>query len=237
MGNREWFVWVSSTPVAAWFDELFEHDWKLSKKGGLGAVALLPESILPGGMMAFAAVPATEFDVQSLKACKVFPVISPDNYQQVLASHLQNAERSICIQQQYITAGEGVNDLLAILEKKKKAGIKIRILVSPKFPEYWNLSVKTLTAANLDSSLRASNLKYIIHNHNKGVLIDDRYSLVSSTNWSENSITRARETGLMIDSEEASAYYQSVFDFDWRVGLEPNTLVKAFALVAQADMV
>ena len=67
------------------------------------------------------------------------------------------------------------------------------MIVSPAFrkmgaKDNWELSADSLDAYNLKDCLRAMNLKYFTHLHNKGVLIDRRIAVVSSTNWSENSI-------------------------------------------------
>jgi phosphatidylserine/phosphatidylglycerophosphate/cardiolipin synthase-like enzyme len=47
------------------------------------------------------------------------------------------------------------------------------------------------------------------------VLIDRKIAVVSSTNWSKNSIEAARETGFLIESKSAAGYYSQVFDLDW----------------------
>lgn len=236
-GNREWFAWVSNTDLAEWFTTLFEHDWKLSKSGG-HVVGLIPPVVeLTNPEFAFAAIPPTQFDSLVLSGtARVFPLISPNNYASDLLLHLKEASSSICIQQQYILAGKGVDDLLDVLEQKKKKGkVKIRILVSPKYGKNWYRSVDTLKAAGLGTTLRAQNLKFVIHGHNKGVLIDNHLSVVSSTNWSENSVTLGREAGLLIESREVSRYFREVFDFDWSVGLKPSDVEPSFGLIADAD--
>lgn len=234
-GNREWFAWMSNDSLAQWFSTLFEHDWKLAKSGG-HVVGLIPQMArLADAEFAFAAVPPTQFDRKVLAdKARVFPLISPNNYASDLLPHLKAAKSSICIQQQYILAGKGVDDLLEVLEQKKKK-VKIRILVSPKYGKNWYRSVETLKAAGLGTTLRAQNLEFVVHGHNKGVLIDDSLSVVSSTNWSENSVTRGREAGLLIESKEVSRYFQGVFDFDWSVSLKPTDVEPSLGLIADAD--
>lgn len=234
-GNREWFAWISNENLAQWFATLFHHDWNLSKAGGHVVGFLPPVEELTESAFAFAAVPTMQFDRKVLEdAARVFPLISPNNYTSGLLPHLKEAKSSICIQQQYIWAGKGVDDLLDVLEQKKKK-VKIRIIVSPKYGKSWYRSIDTLEAAGLSATLRAQNLKFVIHGHNKGILIDDSLSVVSSTNWSENSVTRGREAGLLIESKEVSSYFQKVFDFDWSVSLKPGDVEPSLGLIADAD--
>lgn len=54
--------------------------------------------------------------------------------------------------------------------------------------------------------------------HNKGVIVDERWSLVSSINWSQNSPLSNRELGLILASPEVAQYYGRVFDSDWQQG-------------------
>ena len=87
----------------------------------------------------------------------------------------------------------------------------------------------TLEAFNLKDRLRAMNLTYYTHLHNKGLIFDRQKVLVSSTNWSENSISRAREAGVLVESAEIAEYFAGVFDYDWSVAWDtkdvPENLV------------
>lgn len=55
----------------------------------------------------------------------------------------------------------------------------------------------------------------ILKVHNKGMIVDGRYVLISSINWNYNSANNNREAALILDSPEAAAYYTKVFDYDW----------------------
>jgi phosphatidylserine/phosphatidylglycerophosphate/cardiolipin synthase-like enzyme len=88
----------------------------------------------------------------------------------------------------------------------------------------WEASSAALDAFGLKDRLRAMNLRFITHLHNKGVIIDRETVLVSSTNWSENSIARAREAGVAIQAASVAEYYAQVFDFDWESGVLPDAV-------------
>src|SRR5262249_48588016 len=139
----------------------------------------------------------------------------------------------IDLEQQYIIAGgpktQGLLDDLA----ERKDHVQIRILVSPAFAASWKKSLDTLEAAGLDDRLRAINLDSFTHLHNKGVLVDGRFTVVSSTNWSENSITQAREAGVLSDSPEIGDYFTKVVDVDWGSGIDPADVPKHLAAMAE----
>jgi len=220
-GNREWLLRADSAEVASWFADLFDADWDIPANAG-AAVAAGPPALAGDGTLeaALAVKPAEIFDLEAAsKPVELKPVVSPDNYRREVAKILRGAKKSIWLQQQYILAGKGVRDLLEIVRQRKEAGVRVRILVSPKFKKGWDGTVETLTAFGLEEDLKASNLRYVIHCHNKGVLVDSERVVVSSTNWSENSIYRAREAGVAIRSREVAKYFEDVLRFDWSVGL------------------
>lgn len=238
-GNREWLIRVDDKAVAAWFEDLFQKDWDIPAMPlPKGMAEAAPLQLSPTLMSAEAFTrPSTLFDIQSAsKPVRLLPLISPVNYLAELSRALRAAKRRIWIQQQYIMAGRGVNELLEIVHSKTTT-CDIRIIASPKFPSAWDKTEKTLRAAGLIGALRAQNLAHVIHGHNKGVIIDDKLVVVSSTNWSENSVTRAREAGLLVKSKELTGYFAGVFALDWSEGLSLAQLKSRTVLVSAAEMV
>lgn len=55
----------------------------------------------------------------------------------------------------------------------------------------------------------------ITYIHNKGILVDDDLSLVSSINGSRNSVLFNRELAVQLKSRGANRYFTQVFDADW----------------------
>lgn len=51
--------------------------------------------------------------------------------------------------------------------------------------------------------------------HNKGIIVDGKTVLVSSTNWSGDGVLRNRDAGLIIHNEEVAQCYLQVFLDDW----------------------
>jgi phosphatidylserine/phosphatidylglycerophosphate/cardiolipin synthase-like enzyme len=148
--------------------------------------------------------------------------MSPENYFALVRDLIRNAESSIDIEQQYIkVGGKRTKDLLRELAARKNE-VEIRIIVSAAYEEGWIQSVDSVRAAGLYSRLRALSLDSFTHLHNKGVLVDGKYTVVTSTNMSENSITQAREAGVLIESEAIGEYYRRAVDVDWASGIAPS---------------
>jgi len=70
------------------------------------------------------------------------------------------------------------------------------------------------------------NLDHYKHLHNKGILVDGHTVVVTSTNWSNNSVAFARETGLIIRSKDVAGYYAKAFERDWKNGLDPDDAIR-----------
>jgi phosphatidylserine/phosphatidylglycerophosphate/cardiolipin synthase-like enzyme len=226
-GNREWIVRIDDTSLAKWFKGLFAADWDIPEMemppGIALEVELRPEATYFPSLLAN--IPDEVFDLKNIELqnpITVTPVISPVNYFDLVKRLISEAQTSVDIEQQYILCGgPKTQGLLAALEQRKD-DLEIRIIVSPAFrkegaKDNWELSMDSLDAFNLKDRLRAMNLSYYTHLHNKGVIIDRQKVIVSSTNWSENSIARAREAGVLIESPEIAEYYAKVFDFDWSI--------------------
>jgi len=224
--NREWIIRIDNPSLATWFKALFDADWDIP----ILPAALAEAEVPPPGPTFFpamlAAPPAQVFDIQQFdlaQPVKVTPIISPNNYFNVVGGLIMAAQASIDIEQQYILeGGPKTVILLKALHRRKADGIQIRVIVSPAFrkvgaTDNWEKSMNSLDKYGLLDCLRAMNLSFFAHLHNKGVLIDRQKVLVSSTNWSENSITCAREAGVLIQSPDVAEYYAKVFDLDWSV--------------------
>jgi phosphatidylserine/phosphatidylglycerophosphate/cardiolipin synthase-like enzyme len=230
-GNREWLMRFDNAPLAASFKSLFLADWQIPAHPGPLGVAP-PARIVPvaGHVPAALFTPPTQiFDIARVDLATpatITPIISPDDYFTLARDLIMAANTSVDIEQQYILAGDThIDGLLAALAARKDE-LTIRIIVSPAFREAgkldnWERSVASLTQFGLLDRLRAMNLDFYTHLHNKGLIIDRQTAVVTSTNWSENSIDRAREAGVIVPVPQVAEYFAQVFDFDWSIGLDP----------------
>lgn len=226
-GNREWLIHIKDEELAVWYAGLFQADWdipELDAPHGAAVVLEEPPPILETRAAAVT-VPATVFDIETpdlVNGVRVTPILSPDNYFKLVRKLIRDAQSSIDIEQQYIQAGGPKTRALLEELRARKGQVEIRIIVSPAYEESWKSTIETLTAADLIDKVRAINLNSFTHLHNKGVLVDAKFAVVTSTNMSENSITQAREAGVLIESEEIGDYFKRVVDVDWESGFDPD---------------
>jgi phosphatidylserine/phosphatidylglycerophosphate/cardiolipin synthase-like enzyme len=239
-GNREWFIRFDDAGIAKWFTGLFNADFKIPPK--LSAAAQIAAPLDQSDLLIAAAAPAPgrlfkSKDVKDPAGATITPIVSPDNYLKEVKALLKTAERSVCLQQQYVLAGKGIRDLLEIIAQRRtqKSKLELRIITSAAFAKNWEATKKTLDAAGMLGALRALNTRSFTHCHNKGVIVDDTAVVVSSTNWSENSVMRAREAGVLVRSKEIARYYRDVFDLDWKEGLKPADVDRTSTVLDGAD--
>jgi len=241
-GNREWIVRIDNAGLATWFRTLFDADWNIPDLPAAAPEVEVPPAeptLVPAILLA---LPPQVFDIQPFdlaQPVKVTPVLSPNNYYRVVRRLILQAQTSVDVEQQYILeGGPKTQGLLQALQQRKADGIQIRVIVSPAFrkvggKDNWEKTMDSLDKVGLLDCLRAMNLDTFTHLHNKGVLVDRRQVLVSSTNWSENSITLAREAGVLISSPDVAEYYARVFDLDWSIAWPaadvPANLTQLFA--------
>lgn len=119
--------------------------------------------------------------------------------------------------------------LMAVVEAARR-GVRVRVLLDgvwyntePYDPRDNDDTVRFLDdlarREGLDLQARVLNLAAtgLEKIHAKGIIVDGRRVLVSSTNWTENSFKGNREVGVLVDHPKAAAYYASLFQRDWEL--------------------
>jgi len=218
-GNREWLLRIDDLPIAKWYKTLFEADWAIEEFGGAPSFDI---EAVEAVRVAVPFDPPLDLPVQHFASLQgaITPLVSPDNYFAEVKKIIDRATERVYVQQQYIKGGPNapsIDKLVKAVAARAAAGVDVRIIVSSRFASGWTRSKETLEAHGLIGNLKAINLKNFVHCHNKGVIADDNV-VVSSTNWSENSVRRAREAGALISSKDLGLYYASAFDDDWDNG-------------------
>jgi len=220
-GNRGWGVYLDDQALASYFEQVFLSDIRMKNSVPIAGVAGQNES--------FAQDPYTaEFAPGQFSGARVTPVIAPDTSYLIL-DLINSARGTIEIEQAYITneTATSLNPYLAAAINASRRGVQVRVLLD----SYWyNIEeekdndemvafINRIAAeehlplearcANLDQN----NLEKI---HNKGVIVDNRSTLISSINWNSNSPNFNREAGVIIDHAGVAQYYREVFEDDWQ---------------------
>jgi phosphatidylserine/phosphatidylglycerophosphate/cardiolipin synthase-like enzyme len=135
----------------------------------------------------------------------------------------------VYVEQQYIRGAQP--QIIALLDAVASAraanpNLDIRVVLAAPFPgARFNKEADAIRALatshglGLGSHVRILNPRYLVHCHNKLVVVDDERVLVSSQNWSDSAVTLNREAGLLIDHPPIARYFRAVFNLDWRTGV------------------
>ena len=128
-------------------------------------------------------------------------VVCPFNCREVIEALLENAEKSIVIQTQYIVDDE----ILDILHKKSEE-VDIAIIVADTDDNYdlisyfWPWIARTLKTH---------------YNHTKMILVDEKYLLLGSMNLSANSLDKNREIWIILMDTWHISEFEKRFQQDW----------------------
>jgi hypothetical protein len=152
---------------------------------------------------------------------KIQPLLTPDPaadgspamYAQQMLALISGARQTLYIQLQYIHPSTKEEDapfsaLLDAISARVAAGVDVRIILSQWQNSQW---MERLQAAGIDTTLVR-----IQHGvHNKGFVVDHRYTVVSSQNWSGEGVMNNRDAGLIIDNGTVAKYFEGIFLHDW----------------------
>jgi len=241
IGNRGWEVVIESVSLARKLQDIFEFDIKKEyedvvriQNGPIPNTNHIEDFSPPSEKFyrPFKPIPIGEGNVR-----KVRVIDSPDSSRS-LKSMIRTAKTSIEVEQMSFPPTwrdnnheKQVSPMIIEIVKAAKRGVKVKVLVnddrvfdpgSPEdekkpnqltadlFMEYARCYDLPISARVIDIEKTA--LSYI---HNKGVIVDNELVLVSSINWTKNSVMNNREIAVLMESEDAAKYYKRAFDFDW----------------------
>jgi len=223
-GNRGWGAVVRDAEIAEYFTEVFTADISgYDIYPYIPGTEPLPETWTDEKITPY-------FSEMTLYNVNITPVISPDT-SGLVPELIRSATNSIDVQQAYISPyPDGENTWLATVLDAADRGAEVRVMLDGM---YYNTEddadndelVATLNRyGNAVSAKLLSPSAYLTKLHNKGVIVDGEYVLISSINWNYNSPNNNREAGLIIQSTEAAKYYTAVFSFDWNGDYEKDPL-------------
>ncbi len=221
--NREYHVVIEHAGLAKTFERYLNHDFRLAAGGeepsfGLApdlAVAETPEEV------AFAQ-PPTYFEPLSIRRkVRVQPVLTPDNYAEVVQGLIESATERVYFQNQYINLNPSggfpaFEKLIDALLQKMSDGLDVRVLCRDLMKED---KLDMLLALGFDRS----KIRFMTNTHTKTIIVDGKRILVGSHNWSNEGTVSNRDASLLFDDPEIAGYYEKIFLYDWerRGGASP----------------
>jgi phosphatidylserine/phosphatidylglycerophosphate/cardiolipin synthase-like enzyme len=230
-GNRDMGVAIRSKPLATFFANLLRSDMKLEldaetiealgvavkRKKAPDLVEAFPED-LP--MQLF---PSKTFNPSG--TIRVRPILTPDNYLDVIPALLESATQSIYMEHQYIRSkqDEIIKLLTAIRNARaRNPALDVRIILGKIFSttdfrkEQDNIAnLKQNFGLVLDQNIRYIDTKRFVHCHNKMIIVDGTDVLISSQNWSSTGVGNNREGGVLMHYPDIAQYYATIFESDW----------------------
>lgn len=222
-GNRDMGIAIESAPLARFFTGVLKSDMKLQLTAphleGFVSPALDKDFLIEAPKrMPDPLFPSRLFNPDD--AIEIQPVLSPDNYMDVVEAWLKTAKKSIRIEQQYIRVNQpNIQRLLKAIPD----GVKVQIIIArpigaDNVPKTMNEMSTLENTYGFDVRLLS---KQFVHCHNKLIVVDGSSVLISSQNWSDFAVTKNREAGVIVYDKEIAKYYQKIFDADWTMSDEP----------------
>ncbi len=221
-GNREWHLVIEDEPLAKMYETFILYDMRKAAE----AAAFIPESslelpdlLIPETMFLPKAVvtqprpfAARTFARPGEDPIRVKALMSPDNYAAEILALIKAAERSLYLQFSYIRQPSTAlfDQIISAIAEKMQGGLDVKVLVGTNQDQ--NHSILLTTQRGWKRSMFRRQTSKV---HNKGILIDDRITVVGSNNWSSDGTQYNRDTSLVLFSEGIAAYYREVFLFDW----------------------
>jgi len=212
VSNREWNIAVTDTQIAAYFRSVFDYDWQRgtpynSGTHGTGTALTYTET---GSTYPRPFASAGHFS----GLMNITPIVSPDTSKQGLLACINSAQATLDIQIPYFTdvGGAGaVDDVIAAIVAAKARGVTVRVITAED--KDW-LEIQTILISH-GIPIAWQDTRWFSALHNKGIIVDGRIVLVSSINYSDESITQNREAGFIIENDQVAQWYQAVYDYDW----------------------
>ncbi|MHA1792014.1 MAG: phospholipase D-like domain-containing protein [Promethearchaeota archaeon] len=207
--------------IVDYFNDLFDEDWEIGEiydpdTDGMGFAQTRDIDGSPSY------IPFSSENVN--ENMSVIPIVSPDNSESAIIWLINKANFSLYIEQMYIY--ETLGDILLSIINAKSRGVDCRVILDDGSEEHNNASADILKKHGIPVRIlkeRSTEGAPFNVQHNKGIIVDDKLTLISSINWSPQSLRYNRETGLIIESESVSNYYDQLFSYDWIHAVEYNS--------------
>jgi phosphatidylserine/phosphatidylglycerophosphate/cardiolipin synthase-like enzyme len=145
-------------------------------------------------------------------------VITNRDYFPAVIQLFEHAEKSIYVfmfsARIYIEYPDDVNwELMHGLIAAKKRGVDVKVILDASS---WNTD-NTLKNKHMADSLKAGGVEVYydpldVTSHPKLLIIDHRYTVIGSTNWSYYAIELNNEASVVIDSEPVAAAFEEWFN-------------------------
>lgn len=225
--DRDWHVIVEHEGLALAFEKIIEQDLTIASKHQAQGM------MMPAGIQAAtntqalappqkAKVPKTYFAPKTIAGnMTIQPVLTPDNFAQVIVPLIRGTKHTFVMQTQYITppkstpapgsaaaqSDQVLEALIAAIVELIKEGRSVQLIMS----EFETQDKIELLKAR---GIPPQKIKIQHKVHNKGMIIDSSIVVMGSQNWSGQGVSTNRDASLVIHNADAAKYWGQIFDHD-----------------------
>ncbi|TFG34362.1 hypothetical protein EU527_03965 [Candidatus Thorarchaeota archaeon] len=212
--NREWSIAMTDTDVTQYYRDVFDYDWS-------NGVDYNATEHGTGDPLSYSQTSSTYLRPFAEAGhfsgeMNVTPIFSPDTSLQGILYCINAAQATLDIQIPYFTnsaAGNEVTQILNAIIAAKNRGVTVRVITEEAY-DFVEVA-ELLTEHNIP--IVWQDTRWFTANHNKGIIVDGRIVLISSINYSDNSIVNNREAGVIIENTDVAQWFQAIYDFDWGI--------------------
>lgn len=240
IGNRGWEIVVDNKVLAKEMTQIFTTDTDMSFKDVIEyqpSPLPIKDPLPAAGSQVDLTRKQYAFPIGSGIISTVKIIASPDsaddlkNMIDLATSHLEVQHMNLPAVWKDSTGTKILSPLVGQMIAAAKKGVTVRVLlnddhvfdpkpnptvpgVNDKTADFLNKYAKCKKLPIQARIVNVSNVG-ITYIHNKGMLADDEWALISSINGSQNSVENNREIAVQVNSQDAAAYYGAAFDSDW----------------------
>ncbi len=221
--NREWHAIIEHTGLAATYELAIRGDFEANRgTRPEEVVAVLPELYYLPGVRAEAHEaerPLTYFEpFDDDRVFKVQPLLTPDNYLDVVLPVIKAATSSLLIQNQSLaTPPDNPDDRYVefwnVVRDQQRRGRDVRLIFRIMERSPWD--ARATHEKLRDLGLDPARIKVQFGCHTKGIVIDGQRVLLGSHNLTNMGATSNRDASLLFDDAPLAEYFGKLFEHDW----------------------
>lgn len=217
--NREWHVVLQDKGISKQFEDHILQDVEDAR---VEREAAAPEDLVIW-IDSLAELTTTEeapaarryFEPHAIdRKIRVQPILTPDNYPALVLDMIRSAKKSILFQNQSFNIAAGRDErftaLLDAMKAKQRELEDVRIIIRG---EYAREQIEKMKTYGFDVSKDKVRLQDRCHA--KTFIVDDRFVLIGSHNFTDSGTTANRDASLLFDDAELAAYCREIYEYDW----------------------
>jgi phosphatidylserine/phosphatidylglycerophosphate/cardiolipin synthase-like enzyme len=212
-GNREWGVAIQNAEVVDYFLNVFGSD--------VAAATPYVEDINDYDLLSnlnYTGPYTAPFNPQTFSGTMtITSLVSPEHCIPAIVALIDSATTTLDVQQMYSKADwDGyANQFNDAIKAAAARGVYCRVMLDNRSSGMQPVADDLLAHG---VHVAFTNQTYFGWTHNKGVIADGQRVLISSINWSNESVSENREAGVIIHHSGVANYFAQVFQWDWVVG-------------------